>query len=85
MVIFLIAYKRLSPNFFLSLTSLAWEEQNGHFQINLTPNLTDFDGNGNKGSVNYSDDSEGKSKLLMVVREEVKFAMALRELALYSL
>ena len=82
MVIFLIVYKRLSPNFFLSLTSLAWEEQNGHFQINLTPNLTDFDGNGNEGSVTYSDGNEESSKISMAVRDEVKFPMAPRELAL---
>ena len=43
-------------------------------------NLRDIDRNDNDGSVNYSDGSEGSSKILMAVREEVKFLMALREL-----
>ena len=52
-------------DFFLIFTTFAWEGQNGHFQINLTANLTDFDGNGNEGSVNYSDGGEGSSKVSM--------------------
>ena len=66
--------------FFLIFTSFAWEGQNGHFQINLTAKLTDFDRDGNEESVNYSDCSEGSSNILIPVREEVKFLMALREL-----
>jgi hypothetical protein len=62
-------------------TSFSWEGQNGHFLINLTTNLTDFDGNGNEGSVNYSDGSEECLKISMAVREEIQFLMTLRELA----
>jgi hypothetical protein len=42
----------------------------------------DFDRNGNDGSVNYSDGSEGSSKISMAVREKVKFPMTLREFPL---
>ena len=66
--------------FFLIFTSFAWEGQNSHLQINLTANLTDFNGNGNEGNVNYSDGSEESSNISMTVREEVKIPMALREL-----
>ena len=55
------------------------------FQINLTPNLTYFDRNGNEGSVNYSDGSEGSSKISMAVKEEVKFLMTLSELTLIKM
>jgi hypothetical protein len=65
------------PNFRASFT---WEVQNGHFQIDLTANLTDFDLNGNEGSENHSDGSKESLKISMTVSEEVKFPMALREL-----
>jgi hypothetical protein len=61
-------------DFFLIFTSFAWEGQNGLFQIDLTANLTDFDGNDSEGSVNYSDGSDGSLKISLAVGEEVKIS-----------